>query len=411
MVLSRLSKEDSKMKEVNEILGRAKALWEEGNAINQSAISEGRPLTGEEVAKVKSLFEEVLNLKRQADELHKVRQMEESIRSWMDEPVYTHPYVSESAKSEEKALERYLRSKGVEVKDLSALSDPEGGYWLSSTIADKFVAALDNLLYIRQLATIVSIGAGRLEIPASSLSAQAFWTAEKKEITPSSIESPAAKLTFIPHTLAFLVRIPNSLREDASFDIVAHIINRGSRAVAEEEEKAFIAGDGSLKPLGIINSGIPAFSVKTAGSAEIVPEDIRMLPMKLKVQYRNSNTRWLLNRTYMEKILLMRDESGGSNTGQFLWQPSFQAGVPFTLCGYPVLETEYLPNPTAAGDPIAIFGDFSRYLIVERKGLTVQVLQEIYATSDEIAVLGKVRVDGGIEDVNTFVRLNANAGL
>jgi HK97 family phage major capsid protein len=56
--------------------------------------------------------------------------------------------------------------------------------------------------------------------------------------------------------------------------------------------------------------------------------------------------------------------------GQYLWQPSLQAGQPDRLLGYAVGTWEDLTN-TADGFPVA-FGDFSRaYLLVGRSGLAI----------------------------------------
>lgn len=58
-------------------------------------------------------------------------------------------------------------------------------------------------------------------------------------------------------------------------------------------------------------------------------------------------------------------------TGQYLWQPSIQAGQPETILGRPVLEMKDMPSIAAAATPIA-FGDFKRaFRIYDRVDLQV----------------------------------------
>lgn len=385
--------------------------YKSGRQILDRALQEGRELTAEEQEQVEKAFQDSLNYKRQADLMEKGRQLETAFSV----PVRSHPVgveVTSIASGDVWGLvERHIRSRGVEFKaDLTRYQDELGGYWLGVETSGAIISALDNLLWIRQRATVINAGTGKYSIPASSLAVTSYWVGDNTAVTPTSFTSPAGKAEFMPHPVAALVKVPIALLEDASFDLQAHIANRISWGLAEAQEQAFITGNGVQKPLGILNSGITGVSVETANSANITPKDLQSLPFNLKAQYRQRGA-WLMNRTYVQKAMLLRDESGGSNTGRFLWQPSFQAGQPPLLAGFPVYETEYIGNPTANGDPIAIFGDFSAYVIVERREITVQVLSERYADALQVGILGYGRVDGGVVDTNAFVRLNATAGL
>jgi HK97 family phage major capsid protein len=82
--------------------------------------------------------------------------------------------------------------------------------------------------------------------------------------------------------------------------------------------------------------------------------------------------------------------------GNYLWQPSFQAGQPAMLAGFPVTEMAAMPNIAANAVPIA-FGDFRRgYLIVDRMG--VRVLRDPYSNKPYVHFYTTKRVGGGVQD-------------
>ena len=71
--------------------------------------------------------------------------------------------------------------------------------------------------------------------------------------------------------------------------------------------------------------------------------------------------------------------------GTYIWQPSADAAQPSRLLGYPVVESEDMPDIAADSLSIA-FGDFRRgYLIVDRVG--IRVLRDPYSLQALRAVL------------------------
>jgi HK97 family phage major capsid protein len=86
--------------------------------------------------------------------------------------------------------------------------------------------------------------------------------------------------------------------------------------------------------------------------------------------------------------------------GNYLWQPSYQPGVPSTLLGYPVAESEDMPDMAANANALA-FGDFSRgYLIVDRVG--IRVLRDPYSAKPYVLFYTTKRVGGGISDFDAI---------
>ena len=128
----------------------------------------------------------------------------------------------------------------------------------------------------------------------------------------------------------------------------------------------------------------------TAGSATAVTiDDVINLVYSLKAPYRK-NAKFLMNEATVSLIRKLKD-----GNGNYLWQPSVQAGQPDKILGYDVFTTPFAP--TIAGGALAIaFGDFSNYWIGDRGGRTVQRLNELYATNGQVGYVATERVDGKV---------------
>ena len=81
--------------------------------------------------------------------------------------------------------------------------------------------------------------------------------------------------------------------------------------------------------------------------------------------------------------------------GQYLWQPSLQAGEPDKLAGYQLFTSPYVPTLAANAYTVA-FGDFNSYWIADRTGRTLQRLNELYSTNGQVGFICTERVDGKI---------------
>ena len=99
-------------------------------------------------------------------------------------------------------------------------------------------------------------------------------------------------------------------------------------------------------------------------------------------------TQFLANDVCVAELRKLKD-----NNGQYLWQPSLQAGEPDRVLGYKVYTSPYFPVPAAGGTAVA-FGDFSYYNIGDRGTRSFAELKELFAGNGMIGFVAKERVDG-----------------
>jgi HK97 family phage major capsid protein len=99
------------------------------------------------------------------------------------------------------------------------------------------------------------------------------------------------------------------------------------------------------------------------------------------------NARWMMSASAVGAIRKLKD---GQNN--YLFQPSFVAGQPQMLVGYPIEENDDVPVP-ANDAKAALFGDYKRaYTIVDVRG--IRVLRDAYTNKPYIQFYTTKRVGG-----------------
>lgn len=89
------------------------------------------------------------------------------------------------------------------------------------------------------------------------------------------------------------------------------------------------------------------------------------------------------------------------STGQFLWQPSVQAGQPDRLSNAPVYTNNDMSSAITTGKTTLLFGDFSQYKIRQVNEIRVYRMDERYRENDQTAFTAFLRGDGRILDAGT----------
>ena len=154
--------------------------------------------------------------------------------------------------------------------------------------------------------------------------------------------------------------------DDIFFNVARWIIDEALEAFSQGEEVAILNGNGTKKPKGFLTQpqtteadGVRAFgtiqTVASGAAATFAASDpgdaVLSLIYSLKAGYRR-NARFLANRATVGDVRKFKD-----GQGNYLWQPSAQLDQPDRLLGYPIAETEHMPDVAADSTPLA-FGDF-----------------------------------------------------
>jgi len=141
------------------------------------------------------------------------------------------------------------------------------------------------------------------------------------------------------------------------------------------------AGSGSHEPKGIITTlaATTGSKVSPATAETFAAADVYALENALPPRHRR-NASWLANRAIYNKVRQL-DTSGGSA----LWE-RIGAGLPAQLIGYPVYEASDMDdswNVAATADNyILVLGDFHQFLIVDRIGMSIELVPHLFATAN-----------------------------
>lgn len=301
------------------------------------------------------------------------------------------------------AFDGYMRAGALAAPELKAIaaSDSDGAVIAPEETASLIDARLRDVSPIRQIATVRQISANTYRKPMPTTAFGAGWageTANRPETTTPTIQPldfPAMELYAMPATT-------QTLLDDAVVDVSEWIADEVQTEFAVQESAAFVAGDGVAKPRGFrdyptaVDASRTAtqLGVVNAGGAAVTGDDLIELTYTVEQSYRQ-NGRFIVSRGTASAIRKLKDVDGN-----YLWSPGLSAGQPSTLIGFPVTESEDMPEIGASARPIA-FGDFRRgYLIVDRAG--IQVLRDPYSAKPYVLFYITKRVGGGVQDFNAI---------
>ena len=363
------------MSKVNELRTKRAKAWEQAKAFLDSHRSEKGILSAEDTEVYERMEQEIVDLGREIERQEKLDAMGREMEAPLMAPLTTKP---EAKKKDEKigtasdtyrdAFWNQVRSRnGLSYEIRNALSegvDSEGGYLVPDEFERTLVQALEEDNVIRAHAHVFTTSNG-----------------------VHKSDDVFAQEQIDAHKVGTLIKVSEELLDDSAFDLQSYISKEFTRRIGAKEEEAFLIGDGSKKPTGILHATAGAqVGVTAAGAAAITADELIDLYYSLKSPYRK-NAIWVLNDGSIRAIRKLKDLSG-----QYLWQPGLRQGEPDMLLGKPLYTSAYMPN-IAAGAKTILFGDLSYYWIGDRKGITFKRLNERYADFGQVGFLASKRVD------------------
>lgn len=306
------------------------------------------------------------------------------------------------------AFDAYVRKgdvgslREIERKALSVGSDPDGGYLVPDETERTVNRALRDISPIRAIAGVRQVSGSVYKRPFSVAGPVTGWVAETAARTQTNAPT-LDELSFPTTELYAMPAATSSLLDDSAVNIDEWLAEEVRVAFAEQEGTAFVSGNGTNKPKGFLayttianaswewgKLGHLLTGTDGAFPASNPADKLIDLIYSLKAGYR-ANAHFVLNRATLSVIRKMKD--GDDN---YLWQPSGSPGEASTLLGYPVAESEDMPNMAADSLSVA-FGDFRRgYLIVDRVG--IRVLRDPYSAKPYVLFYTTKRVGGGVAD-------------
>jgi len=257
-----------------------------------------------------------------------------------------------------------------------SLTDAAGGYavpfTLDPTIIGTDAGSINPMRRISRVVQTTTDSWNGVTGPAVSFT----WRAEGVEETDAAIT--LAQPSIPVHKLAGFVPFSIEVGSDwAAID--SDLRNAMIEGRDNAEATAHINGTGSGQPTGIITAlDGGASEVAQATGETFTAEDVYNLQRQLPPRHRMTTPRWVMNIGTANDIRQF-DTGGGGN----FWT-SLAPGAPETLLGWPWEESSVMDdspdiNPAVTADNfILLVGNFSRYIIVDRVGMTVELIPHLF---------------------------------
>ena len=389
------------MSKINELRAKRAKAWETANDFLEKHRNDSGILSPEDTENYEKLENEIVDLGREIERQERMDAFEREMAAPTAKPLTERP---DAAKAEAKAEEKTGRASdsyksafwaqarsrnGMTYEVRNALqegTDSEGGYLVPDEFEHTLIQALNESNIIRSRARVITTSNGLHKIPVVASHGNAAWMEEEDAYTES--DEAFTQVNLDAHKVGTLIKVSEELLQDSAFDLESYIRSEFSRRIGDKEEDAFLNGNGTHKPTGILNAtGGAQVGVTTASATAITADEIIDLFYSLKAPYRK-NAVWILNDATVKAIRKLKN-----GTGDYLWQPAIKDGEVPTILGRPYFTSQYAPTIEAAAKVIA-FGDFSYYWIGDRQGISFKRLNELYAGNGQVGFLASKRLDG-----------------
>lgn len=299
-------------------------------------------------------------------------------------------------KGNQGAWDRIAKSLGhADVKAMTEGTDSAGGYLVPPQISSELLTLREQSASLRPLFSQITVTSDTYQIPAITSGLSVGWVAELAA-------KPASDLVFgqistSVFTAAGLAVVSNQLLQDARPSIDGLINAELAKRLALLEEVAFIDGDGTNKPTGILNTaGISTVALTSTAILDLLDAILTALTT-VEINHQEYPSAIVMHPRTWNRIVAARDTAGsyvigdGANSGG---RRASDARPARSLFGVPVYTTPSVPTNKGAGtnESRVIVGAFNEGLILDHTGVTLDESPHVYFTTNQTVFRGEMRV-------------------
>jgi HK97 family phage major capsid protein len=292
-----------------------------------------------------------------------------------------------SGGTDQQVMQQYkeLSQKAIEYKDVLIGTNLAGGFALPEQIARDVERLILKFSDIVANVKNVQVGTQDYKELVTIHGGNSAWAGETDTRNASNTPNLRERAPTWGELYAYPKASEHAL-QDVFFDVVNWITNDVAEGQAVELSTVILSGNGSNKPTGMTNTTPVttddyASPLRAAAAYEYIPistpsspqasagitlDTLIDLTVLLRPGYR-SGAKFAMNSLTLGHVRKKKD-----TTNQYIWQPSFQSGMPDTILGYPVFIWEEMGNATTGNAFPVAFGNFMRaYVLCTRAGLAI----------------------------------------
>lgn len=409
-------------------------------------LAAGNDLTAEETANASALMAEVKGLKSQLDFYIAANEATDEVKAYLNTPAAlfsiggTQPGSREEAvlgepikgfskeqwaalatKAYGDAFQTYL-AKGIhglgngDLKTLQEGLDSSGGFLVPDQIQNELIMKKPTPTNIAGKVRRYTTSRDSLTIPKMIWNTDDLYTSGVRmtktgEIPASSTTAQMTDPIFGQVRIDIFTemvsgQITRDMIEDSLFDLNGVIAQQFGMARDIKMDLKILMGTGSGEQSGIMASpggtigGQAQPAVVNIGSP-LTSDGLIRLAYSLPVQYDDTAV-FVFNKTNTQAgIALLKDSANRYMFAYGQNDDKLASARPTSLLGYDIVRSGLMPNAYAADISTAngnafpiIFGDLTGYAVIERVGLSIQVLDQTKAKDNQIELVGRWRWGG-----------------
>jgi HK97 family phage major capsid protein len=364
--------------------------WEEAKALLDAAAAEKRDLSAEEEQKYARINEDL----NKRSETIKQLQADEARELNIAEATRGKRTAEETREVQNDAdLVRALcrgevRSVTFEKRDVLTSST---GAPVPTSFYDQIVEHMVVAGPMLQTSTMINTAGGEaLQIPRTSAYSTATLTAQGSAFSESD-PTFQAFITLNAYKYGHLIQVSREMIDDSGVDLLGFLARQSGIAIGVAVNTALTTGTDSTMPNGIAVAAGSGVTGSTAVVGAFTADNLIDLSYSVNSAYRRMpGTGWMMATSALAATRKLKD-----TYGQYLFQPSLQAGQPDQLLGYAIYEN---PDVAAVGtaNKSVLFGNLREYYVRMAGGISFERSDDYAFANDLITFRARVRIDGDL---------------
>ena len=265
-----------------------------------------------------------------------------------------------------------------------------GGYTIAQAFSGELEVALKQFGGVRQAARVMQTETGAV-MPWPTVND----TGNKGRLLAENTIVTNTAMTFdVVNFGAFKfssdsVLVSEELLQDSAFDLNAFIGSALGERLGRITNEFFTTGTGTGQPQGVVPFAASGHvSSAAAGTYVIGWEDLVALEHSVDPAYRASaSARWMMNDKTLRDLKLIKDQEDRP-----IWLPGVAVREADTILGYQYTINQDMADQGENAKPL-LFGDFSKFVVRDVRGVTLLRLVERYADFHQVGFLAFLRAD------------------
>jgi HK97 family phage major capsid protein len=421
-------------------------LTAQATAIQELATSENREFTPEETTELDAILGtgdapgKIANLRREEDRLAKIEAIKaknlgklppanaEPTPGTVIVPANSHrPRTLKAFRGESRAVteqkaysfgrwfkamlgdetsRQWCRDHGYELKNaMTEGFDAKGGLLVPVEFENAIIDLRNEYGVARRECKVVPMSSDTKRQPRRAGGLTAYAVGEAATITASDKTWDYVEL--IARKWAVLTRYSAELNEDAIISIGDDLVSEIAYAFANKEDECLFNGDGTSTYHGIVGlkNALLAGSKYTAATgntsfATLDLEDFEGMVAKAASYAFRGMPKWYIHRSGWATSMLRLAAAAGGNT-----RTDIEGGYSQQFLGYDVVFVEVMNSTLSAQTSttgLCYFGNLPMAAMLgDRRGMAISNSDQVYFTSDELAIKGTERFDINVHDKGT----------